>query len=591
MGETTHSVEDRQRMVTVALSLIAQGRSTKSISASLKVSRTALESWISAHAAGGTEALALARPTGRPPLAVPTAEDVVALKREYLKTNRCRERGSKTLAARVLAKQGALTTEVSEAILKPRASKHTLTKTIRDAMHVSPALVRMHRSPRNARLAGPYSPGSLRMARETGAEGPRRLRAGERQSWDDGSINFCVCVPWPWGGDKCSDKYGVRVGRFQLLAGIDDASDFCPARTFVIRPLSSYRKEDVGAALFRTMRDAYRPDMLMLEGGSWQSHLVKRFLDAVGVKLEDAKGRPHSKLVENYWNRLWSVLSTVDGQIGRYRGEMERENALWIKSREGTFDPRQEFPLLDNALDALDDGLLYLNQEPVESKIYGTWVPAERHAADLAEYPREALDPEFAWMVAPIQEERVTRRGLVAVRAPSPFGEAFPYHFAAEELSEIEGQRVRVYFDPHDDPMTATVTLVNAFGGLPAGHVVTRRAVCLNDAPTIAARAEGDATLLIDEGGLARSIEMRKAINRAVRTEYKALGFGKRLPRKTSEIRGPDGSRIRAESGAGVADGATVEITGGMASLAIADTAAAAAPARKVRSRMQMLTE
>lgn len=45
-----------------------------------------------------------------------------------------------------------------------------------------------------------------------------------------------MCVPWPWGGDKCSDRYGVRVGRFQLLCGVDDASHYCPAFQFTMRP-------------------------------------------------------------------------------------------------------------------------------------------------------------------------------------------------------------------------------------------------------------------------------------------------------------------------------------------------------------------
>ena len=80
----------------------------------------------------------------------------------------------------------------------------------------------------------------------------------------------------------------------------------------------------------------------MFEGGAWQAGIAERFLATAGIGLQSAKGRPHEKLIENYWNRLWSPLSLQDGQIGRYRGEMERENAEFMRVRDGRVDPRPE---------------------------------------------------------------------------------------------------------------------------------------------------------------------------------------------------------------------------------------------------------
>ena len=92
----------------------------------------------------------------------------------------------------------------------------------------------------------------------------------------------------------------MKVGRFQLLAGIDDATDFCPGFSFVMREAQSYNKRDVVGAMCRTWRDDVVPAEAMLEGGSWQSVMAQEFLRAVGVALCDAKGRPHNKLIENY---------------------------------------------------------------------------------------------------------------------------------------------------------------------------------------------------------------------------------------------------------------------------------------------------
>lgn len=58
--------------------------------------------------------------------------------------------------------------------------------------------------------------------------------------WDDASVNVGVVVPWTRGGDKCSDRFGVRVARFQLLLGIDCATDFVCGYGYVMRGNDAY---------------------------------------------------------------------------------------------------------------------------------------------------------------------------------------------------------------------------------------------------------------------------------------------------------------------------------------------------------------
>lgn len=473
---------------------------------------------------------------GRPPACEPTADDLRKLRAVYLKTNAGRDRGSKYLAARILARNGELSEPVAEAILKPRRSK-CLPKKLRDEMTVPLDMIRHHRAPSRQRLSGFYVPGRLRMTRTESGE-LRRLFPGERQSWDDATLNFGVVVPWPWGGDRCSDRFGVRVVRAQLLVCVDDSTDFCPGFSYVIRDKQAYRAEDTVAAQFRLWRDQYAPERAMLEGGAWQSGRARAWLEAAGVGIEDATGRPHNKLVEGWFNRLWTVLSMLPGQVGRWRGEMERENEIYLKCRDGRADPRPHFPDLLTALREIELAIAELNSTPVESDLYGTWVPQERHRDGLAERPRPRVSPELAVYAAPVVEERVIRRNMVRITCDGPFG-SFPYHFADESLWEFEGARVRIYFDPWDSPLRACITLARDWQGLKEGTVICREALCLDDAPEVLAALDG----LVIEASLeaeARALEMRRRIAEAIRREYRALGFGGRRVAAASEMRGPD---------------------------------------------------
>ena len=513
------------------------------------VSLSSFLRWSAAFDRGGLSALANGKSTGRPPLVTVTPQEAASLRRRYVRSNLREGAGSMSLAARHYALDPASDCgpDLRAAILRPRASKHSLPVEVRRAVRATDAAVAAYRDPDDARLNGVYAPGSLRMVRDDGTglacQAPlRRLRPGERQSWDDASINFCVVVPWPWGGDACSERYGVRVGRFQLLAGIDDATDFCVGYSFIIRDRSSYRAEDVVSAISRSWRDSYTPESIVLEGGAWQAARTKEFIAASGARPIDAKGRPHSKLIENYWNRLWTVLSLeTEGQIGRYRGEMQRETDLLMRCQAGSLDPRRAFPSLEQALGAIDRGIIFLNHDKVESKEYGLWIPAEAHAAGMAARAAEGkplarLSAAVAHLAWPVREQRKVLKGMVRVRTETPLGFARPYHFAADELQEFCGALVNVYFDPFASPLRAVCTLAAPFHDHPIGTQICASVPCIDSAPELY-HADAGVWQVAFGDGVAAAQRVKKASAAAVRREHRMIGIdGRKVKSWVSEI-------------------------------------------------------
>lgn len=538
--------------------LMAGGRSQNAACQDLGVSPATFVRWRDACAAGGREALRPGKSSGRKPLVVPDEHETLLLRNCYVRTNRAKDKGSKTTAARNVALSGKVSDALAKQILKPRSSKHTLTRTIRRAMDMPDAVTSFHRSPTQTALNMAQRTGSMRVKYEVGPEGhlvERRLVGGERQSWDDGSINMVCTIPWPLGGCKCSDRWGVKVGRFQTLLGIDDATDVCPGFSFVIRAQGAYRAADIAAAMSRVWADDIRPEQLILERGIWESNRAKRFYAQTGVRVEHVR-TPNQKLVENYWSRLWTQMSMADGQIGRYRGEMERENDLLTKCLSGSTNPANHFPSLEQALNTIESSIGYLNACPVESPKYGTWIPQERYAADLAENPRPSLDRELGWMLAPEQHVwKVRKNGVVGGAVPCPLGPSIPYYFACDHLWDYIGAEVCCYFDPYLNPVKATIVLAQDHKGRKKGTIISTAAYVIVDVPMLERLAESWNIANPDGTPLERALRYRQAYFQAVRTEYRSLGLNGR--RKNAITTVDDGAGQRAS----VVRGPVAEIT------------------------------
>lgn len=481
------TASDRLRIVTVVRSSIADGSPETLACGAAGVSVPTYQAWARRMEEGGIAALADQPRSGRPPAVTLLPEEAAHLHALALRANRGRDASSMTAAARHAAIDPAspLRPETRGAILAPRASKHQLPVEIRRACRVGVAEVRRYRDPSAGLADGIHAPGLLRMAQNPDGT-LRRLLPGERQVWDDASVNVGVCLDWPAGGDRCSDRWGVRVARYQLLLGIDCATDFCVGYNYVVRGNDAYRAEDVVRSWHRVWSTAGMPDACVVEGGSWQSARALEYLGAAGVAPVSAKGRPWQKLVEGWFGRLWTQLSMdlpPAGHVGRFRGEMRAETADWTACREGRRDPRGLFPDLGEFLAALDRSIARLNTEPVESREYGTWVPAEAWAASARE--RREL-PAGLWRLAlPVREIRLVRNGSVQVTAADAWGGHSRFTFADRALAAFEGARVAVSFDPAAESESAVVELAERFADQPAGLLLAPAAVRVDARPRL----------------------------------------------------------------------------------------------------------
>jgi len=461
--------------------------------------------------------------SGRKRLFEFTPESKAKFQSTYLQTNANSESGSMTMAAHIIAGSD----DALEEALSRRRSKHSLPTAVIEAAQEVRALTALHRQGDRGLRTATFQPGKMRLAPGNG----RRLYAGEQQSWDDGTVNFGVAVPWPWGGCPASDKYGYKLGRFQLLLCHDDATSYIPSWTYVVRPAQSYRGAETAGAILRAARDTGIPDRIVLEGGVWQGKRVMETLSTLGINWVDAKGNPQRKLVENFFNRLWSRLALEPGQVGRYRGEMKREGDIYTACQAGRKNPYEHFCTLEEALAAMEKAIAFLNTYPVESREYGSWIPQVRWMQDLAEQPRPSLQGDWLYLASPVAEERIVSRGMVRVTADGPFGISTKWHFAHPNLWQFDKQSVRVHFDPQgEQPVQATIVLAKDYAGEKAGTIL----------------CEAESIDPMTDGSPDSAKEINKALRSAMRREYRALlpdsrTGQQRIVRRESEARGMGG--------------------------------------------------
>jgi hypothetical protein len=465
---------------------------------------------------------------GRPRAVELTPEQEIRFCELYLLANKDRQSGSASMAWRVLCQ------ECPEIGWNPldRASKHQLPTVAKELARRAFALVTLHRGgAKEARLKGPYQKGGMRI----GGLGERRLYAGERISVDDGTINIPVVIPWEYGGCPLSEKHQVKLGRFQLLQPHDEATGYAPSFEYIIRESGGYRGPDACGTAMRFCRDVVKPDFFVFEGGVWQGTRMQRVLEGLGVKLMDVKGRPNQKLIENFFNRMWTRLAMCKGlaSVGRFRGEEKEVSDFYVKCRAGKADPRGRFPWIHELLEGLETTLRWLNADRIEGA-YGKWVPEERWARDMEEIPRPPVEEVAMWLAAPVMERRKVRRGMVHVKTTGPMGLKMDYAFTGPCLFEWEGREVEIYFDPLADwPLQGVVTR-------PGKAVALGTVDCANP---------------YHEGGIGH--EACKNLREVVRREYRVLWSGGKpldAARGETELRGPAGT-IFHRSGADHAAG------------------------------------
>ncbi|MDD6031598.1 MAG: hypothetical protein PUE68_12355, partial [Kiritimatiellae bacterium] len=184
---------------------------------------------------------------------------------------------------------------------------------------------------------------------------------------------------------------------------------------------------------------------------------------------------------------LWTALSIFlpgYGQIGRYRGEMRRENLNWMKVQSGSMDPRQAFPTLKQFLAALNKAVEYLRWERVESKTYGTWSPEEQYRGAAAN-GLKLVDGLERYALPVVARRQLRRGGMVFVTAETQMeGLRHEYAFATRDGWRFDGAPVTVRFDPATAAERgAVIELAAAWRDQRAGTVVDAAAPCVSAPP------------------------------------------------------------------------------------------------------------
>jgi hypothetical protein len=358
-------------------------------------------------------------------------------------------------------------------IAREAEGKPMLPASITRQIPMAAPFVRHHRNPKGAALDYVSGAGTQMWMRDAAGEA-QFIRAGDVVECDDATVNFPVCVPWEIRGCPCSEKFAVKVGRFQWLVSIDAGSRKILGFSYTARPKSSYRAEDV-LSLMRIVTQTHGvPKAWRLEKGIWHSGLVTNAVKMMGAEQISVHS-PHAKpFIEGLFNQLWTKLSISfpDASVGRYRGENLEAGRLLVSCQAGQADPRRHFPMLADVIAAFQEVIQAHNSHIVRSENYGEWIPDERWLADTAARPLARLSPYTSWMFLPCAKEWQVHGNNVGGRMPMFPGCSVPFNFSAPWLLHHHGRRVKCYFDPSEQHCIAKVVLCEDSGGHRAGEVL-----------------------------------------------------------------------------------------------------------------------
>jgi transposase InsO family protein len=339
---------------------------------------------------------------------------------------------------------------------------------------VAPAFVKHHRNPRAAVLDY-ISAAGTQMWRNAGEDGEREfVKSADIVECDDATINFPVCVPWAIRGCPVSERYEVKVGRFQWLVAIDVGSRKILGYCYTARPRGSYRGEDVLSLMRTVIKQHGIVRAWRMERGIWESNLVKDAARNMGADRLTVHS-PHAKpFIEGLFNSLWTRLSShfPFSDVGRYRAENQESNRLLVACQSGAQDPRRHLPMLADALAAFDQVIAEHNEHLIDSDNYGCWVPNERWEADTAARPLPRLAPESEWLFNPFARTWTVKGNTVSGRVPLFEGVSIPYVFSAPWLLEYHGAKVRAHFDPSEPRCCAKIVLAESTAGHREGEVL-----------------------------------------------------------------------------------------------------------------------
>jgi hypothetical protein len=415
------------------------------------------------YAARGFDGLIPKPIAGRKPLAELNEEHQREVHKLVVQTDpNTGTRISVSMALRLFAHSDKCPDHISEVILKPRASKHSITPTLKRQARVTAETKMLHRGNKNFALGAYSQPRSLTWIDNAGVERP--ILPGDVDERDDMTLNQPWFVEWePDGTDPCAEKFGVKLLRGQLLVNIDVGSQRGLSFELLARPHDAYRADDIWAWIGRDYREIGLPRFgERMERGIWEAKAIHGIpiapgqwdhtvrlggLGSLGVRRITSYS-PHTKSIESFFNSLQKVLGCTGVQVGRRRGEFEKATKDWLACRAGKKHPREcGFLHADELVRRIANAIQFLNTEPREGEVY-RGIPDElwkEHVNDNK--PLRTLDPAQSWIFHPVKREVAIRDGMVRCK----FAENdCSYFFTNPEIfAELgRGYRVICCFDP-----------------------------------------------------------------------------------------------------------------------------------------------
>lgn len=540
-GKSTHqylTAAARHPYVERAIELRNEGKSWREIGPLVGVPWQTVRNHTQAFLAAGFDGLLGKREnSGRPPEIELTEDQANRLKALYRRTNRTANKGSMATAAKFFA----LDPETPESV------RHPILKALEKG-RVPNGIVSLLRQVTVAHIEQDRRPGLIRSTQFSGQVGAFVDDKVERRrviESDDGTINFVACIPWPMGGDACSDRFGVRVGRWQYLPIIECGwSHALLGYSLVCRQSGSYTAEDIRSTVKLVVEQYGLPDEFRFEHGSWEANLIVQLLRGLNVPLTTVNHPVHKPFIEGFFNKMWTYLSVLDGQVGRHRGDVEEMNRMVEAAKAGRRDPREFAPMLPAAIRALDGAGQMHNSDTIRS-VYGSWVPEVRERQLAGTKPWRPLPAELRFLFSPVVKEWTVSKGTVGGDVPMMDDLSVPYYFAHEELWRWSGQKVRLYFDHRADPCTATIVAVNAANGYAAEQVICQ-AELLAGIPTHARASMGWSEV----SGDTKVPQWRRAAMAALRRETRILDAagGGKIAAATSTARDGRGNEMEVNT-------------------------------------------
>lgn len=378
-----------------------------------------------------------------------------------------------------------------------------------------------------------------------------QLRGGDLFECDDMSVNQPFWYEWPYGGDKLSNAFGVRLGR-QMLACRDVATGKWVGFDIVGRVRDAYRAEDVMRFLGRIGDTVGLPRLgFRLEHGVWAARSVRGVKETRDEEEKQNYGSIRDVVDIHYANTskgkgalegsfdFLQTLLALDGlQIGRVRGEYEKATALVRQCSEGIIHPRDAgFPHISEIADRIERAMGTADARPKAGRLI-RGISNDLWEAALAEQPLVNTPAASRHLFLPVKQLRPIQGGHVRYKVPH-YDHTFSFSVPDEFAVLGNGYRLLVCFDPADPVAGATVFDAETDG---RRHYHHTEGQALGNFPFAPNAPQLDLTGRAD-------FSTKKSYNAAARTIFRATGMRQGTGASIDQMADGRGSSARIERG------------------------------------------